>query len=256
MPINWENIQNTRKKLKKQIVFKIDLTLFNNHILYSNWVFYTISISSSFSKSYTSLFNVGHLRTFITDLATWPLSFGVSLNSFFDPPTYFAYWICTLSVTPIITASNFLTIWVFEELVANLCGTITNIPYFNSKVEFWGILFWLSVLSWILIISSQYAWSLTVPLVLLKKCALKIPGSDWALSKSSLCSSLRFDFLFQLLVGTWKTLTLLLLLTALKNETESVIIDFPVTTHLPAKRLIVPLIPSTVPLPWLAAKDF
>ena len=88
-----------------------------------------------------------------------------------------------------------------------------------------------------------------MPLVLLKKCALKIPGSDWALSKSSLCSSLRFDFLFQLLVGTWKTLTLLLLLTALKNETESVIIDFPVTTHLPAKRLIVPLIPSTVPLP-------
>ena len=88
-----------------------------------------------------------------------------------------------------------------------------------------------------------------MPLVLLKKCALKIPGSDWALSKSSLCSSLRFDFSFQLLVGTWKTLTLLLLLTALKNETESVIIDFPVTTHLPAKRLIVPLIPSTVPLP-------
>ena len=88
-----------------------------------------------------------------------------------------------------------------------------------------------------------------MPLVLLKKCALKIPGSDWALSKSSLCSSLRFDFLFQQLVGTWKTLTLLLLLTALKNETESVIIDFPVTTHLPAKRLIVPLIPSTVPLP-------
>ena len=166
------------------MVFQIDLTLFNNHILYSNWVFYTISISSSFSKSYTSLFNVGHLRTSnITDLATWPLSFGISLNRFFDPPTYFAYWICTLSVTPIITASNFLTIWVFEELVANLYGIITNIPCFNSRAEFWGILFWLSIIvSRISIILSRYAWSSTVPLVFLKKYALKIPGSDWALS--------------------------------------------------------------------------
>ena len=57
-------------------------------------------------------------------------------------------------------------------------------------------------------------------------------------------------------VGTWKTLTLLLLLTALKNETESVIIDFSLTTRLPAKRVTVPPMLSTVPLLWLAAKKF
>ena len=184
------------KKLKKMI-FKIDLTLFNNHILYSNLVFYTISISSSFSNSYTSLFNVGHLRTSnISDLATWSLSLSINLNRFFDPPTCFAYWICTLSVTSIITASNFLTVWVFEELVANFYGTITNIPCFNSRAEFWGILFWLLIiLSWIWIISSWYAQSLIVPLVL---------GSDWALSKSPFMLFSEIWF-FISAVGTWKT---------------------------------------------------
>ena len=70
----------------------------------------------------------------------------------------------------------------------------------------------------------------------------------WHYLKALLCSSLRFDF-FISGVGTWKTLTLILLLTALKNETESLIIDFPVTTCLPAKRLIVPPMLSTVSLP-------
>ena len=37
---------------------------------------------------------------------------------------------------------------------------------------------------------------------------------------------------------------------------QSVIINFSVTTRLPAKHLIMPPMPSTVSLPWLAAKKF
>ena len=93
------------------------------------------------------------------------------------------------------------------------------------------------------------------PLVFLKKFALKIPGSDWALSESSFMPFSKIWF-FILAVGMWKTVTLLLLLTALKSEMESVINDLPVTTCLPVKHLIVPPVLSLEPLPWLTAKMF
>ena len=167
-------------------------------------------------------------------------------------------WFCLLNLYIICYTNNYcqqlFDYLSFEELVVNLCGSITNIPCFNSRAEFWAILFWLLIiLSQISIISSWYARSSTVPLIFLKKCALKILGSDWALSKSSFMLFSEIWF-FILVVGTWKTLTLLLLLTALKNKTESVIIDFPMTTCLPAKHLIVPPVSSTTLLPWLAAK--
>ena len=177
------------------MAFKIDLTLFNN-----NWVFYVISISSSFSNSYTSLFNVGHLRTSnISDFITWPLSFGISLNRFFDPPLF-----CILHLYIICYTNNYSQ-QLFDYL--SFWGACCKFVWdnnkhlgFNSRAEFWGILFWLSIiLSQISIILSWYPRSSTVPSVFLKKCALKVPGSDWALSKSFFMFFFEIWFLFQLL---------------------------------------------------------
>ena len=203
------------------MAFKIDLTLFNNHLLYCNWVFYVISISSSFSNSYTSLVNVGHLRTSnISDFTTWPLSFGISLNRFFDPPLFYILHLYIICYTNNYSQQLFDYLSFWGACCKFVWDNNKHIG-FNSRAEFWGILFWLSIiLSQISIVLSWYPRSSTVPSVFLKKCALKIPGSNWALSKSS------FMFFFEIwffisAVGTWKTLALLLLLTALKNETVS-----------------------------------